>query len=109
MPTTEDTKKWKRARETVARDSSPLPESVPTPYKRLRAPDERTMNCARLRAHHDRTSPRQIKRRDSNDRKTKTKVPITDEDINKLFFERDILLDKLARRNDEIDMLRQDM
>ena len=35
-------------------------------------------------------------------RKTKTTKEVTADDLCKLFFERDILLDKLARRNDDI-------
>ena len=42
---TADTKRWRKARKTVPRDLSPLPESIPTPYKRVRAPDERAANC----------------------------------------------------------------
>ena len=58
-------------------------------------------------AHHDREAGENpIKRRKNSNRKSKTQVPVTDEDINKLFFERDVLLDKLARRDDDITALR---
>ena len=39
-------------------------------------------------------------------RKTRTAAVITAEDLNKLFYERDILLDKLTRRSDEVWRLR---
>ena len=45
---TADTKRWRKARKTVPRDLSPLPESIPTPYKRVRAPDERAACCQDL-------------------------------------------------------------
>ena len=39
-------------------------------------------------------------------RKTRTAAVITAEDLNKLFYERDILLDKLTRRSNEVLRLR---
>ena len=50
---TADTKRWRKARRTIPRDLSPLPESIPTPYKRLRAPDERAANCQDMRNRQD--------------------------------------------------------
>ena len=102
--TTADTKRWRKLLKNgnPCRDSSPLPESVAAPYKKPRAPDERKAACAKLKdwqlvQHPDRVP------RDNPIRKTRTDVELNAEQINKVFFERDILKDKLRRRNDEID------
>ena len=106
---TADTKRWRKARRTIPRDLSPLPESIPTPYKRVRAPDERAANCQYLQdRHHDKAvaEGRAVTPHLKATRKTRTVAEITAEDLNKLFYERDILLDKVARRSDEIRGLR---
>ena len=106
---TPDTKRWRKARKTVPRDLSPLPESIPTPYKRLRAPDERAANLQDLHIRHDNKAAaegRLITPHLKAHRKTRTVAEVTAEDLNKLFYERDILLDKLARRSDEVRGLR---
>ena len=106
---TPDTKRWRKARKTVPRDLSPLPESIPTPYKRLRAPDERAANLQDLHNRHDNKAAAEGRVITSNlkaRRKTRAVMEITAEDLNKLFYERDILLDQLARRNDEVLGLR---
>ena len=106
---TVDTKRWRKARKTAPRDLSPLPVSVPTPYKRLRAPDERAASCQDLQQRHHAEAAaegRVIESRAKANRKTKTNMEISAEDLNALFFERDILLDKLARRSDEARGLR---
>ena len=106
---TADTKRWRKARKTVPRDLSPLPESIPTPYKRVRAPDERAANCQDLQdRHYDKAAAegRVVTPHLKAHRKTRTVAEITAEDLNKLFYERDILLDKLARRSDEVLGLR---
>ena len=95
---TADTKRWRKARKTVPRDLSPLPESIPTPYKRLRAPDERAANCQDLQDRHYNAAAsegRVVTPHLKATRKTRTVAEITAEDLNKLFYERDILLDKL--------------
>ena len=46
-----DTKRWRKARQTTPRDLS-LPESIPTPYKRVQAPDERAASCQDLQDRH---------------------------------------------------------
>ena len=106
---TADTKRWRKALKTVPRDLSPLPESIPTPYKRVRAPDERAANCQKLRDYQDNKAAaegRVITPNLKAHRKTRTVAEITAEDLNKLFYERDILLDKLTRRSDEVLRLR---
>ena len=106
---TPDTKRWRKARKTVPRDLSPLPESIPTPYKRLRAPDERAANLQDLHNRHDNKAAaegRVITPNLKARRKTRTVMEITAEDLNKLFYERDILLDKLTRRSNEVLRLR---
>ena len=106
---TADTKRWRKARRTIPRDLSPLPESIPTPYKRLRAPDERAANCQDMHNRHDNKAAaegRVITPNLKAHRKTRTVTEITAEDLNKLFYERDILLDKLTRRSNEVLRLR---
>ena len=106
---TADTKRWRKARKTVPRDLSPLPKSIPTPYKRVRAPDERAANCQKLRDYQDNKAAaegRVITPNRKAHRKTRTVAEITAEDLNKLFYERDILFDKLTRRSDEVLRLR---
>ena len=106
---TADTKRWRKARKTVPRDLSPLPESIPTPYKRVRAPDERAACCQDLQdRHHNKAAAegRAITPNLKAYRKTRTVTEITAEDLNKLFYERDILLDKLTRRSNEVLRLR---
>ena len=106
---TADTKRWRKARQTIPRDLSPLPESIPTPYKRVRAPDERAASCQDLQdRHHNKAAAegRAITPNLKAHRKTRTAAEVTAEDLNKLFYERDILLDKLARRSDEVRGLR---
>ena len=106
---TADTKRWRKARRTIPRDLSPLPESIPTPYKRVRAPDERAACCQDLLDHHhDKAAAAGcvITPNLKAHRKTRTAAVITAEDLNKLFYERDILLDKLTRRSDEVLRLR---
>ena len=102
---TPDTKRWRKAWKTVPRDLSPLPESIPTPYKRLRAPDERAANCQDLHIRHDNKAAAEGRLITPNlkaHRKTRTVAEVTLEDMNKLFYERDILLDKLTRRSDKV-------
>ena len=106
---TADTKRWGKARKTVPRDLSPLPESIPTPYKRVRAPDERAACCQDLQdRHHNKAAAegRAITPNLKAHRKTRTVTEITAENLNKLFYERDILLDKLMRRSNEVLRLR---
>ena len=105
---TPNTKRWRKARKTAPRDLSPLPESIPTPYKRVRAPDERTANCQDLKDRHNdkATAEGRITPNRKAHRKTRTDAEVTAADFNKLFYERDILLDKLARRSDEVRGLR---
>ena len=106
---TADTKRWRKARRPIARDLGPLPESIPTPYKRVRAPDERAACCQDLLdRRHDKAAAegRVITPNLKPHRKTRTVTEITAEDLNKLFYERDILLDKLTRRSNEVLRLR---
>ena len=104
-----DTKRWRQAlRAPLCRDRSPLPESVPTPYKRLRAPDEHAHELELLewRAQRKREGrEKEWTRRPM--RRTKTDSAIAAEELNKLFYERDILKDKLRRRNEELAELRR--
>ena len=106
---TVDTKRWRKARKTAPRDLSPMPESIPTPYKKLRAPDQRTIHLQDMEARYQAKAAaegRDIQPREKAIRRTMTKVEVTAEDLNKVFFERGILLDKLARRSDEVRGLR---
>ena len=106
---TPDTKRWRKARKTVPRDLSPLPESIPTPYKRLRAPDEHAASLQDLHIRHDNKAAAEGRVFTPNlkaHRKTRTVTEITAEDLNKLFYERDILLDKFTRRSNEVLRLR---
>ena len=106
---TADTNRWRKARKTVPRDLSPLPESIPTPYKRVRAPDERAASCQDLQdCHHDKAAAegRVITPNLKARRKTRTVTEITAEDRTKLFYERGIILDKLTRRSNEVLRLR---
>ena len=83
---TADTKRWRKARRTIPRDLSPLPESIPTPYKRLRAPDERAANCQDMHNRHDNKAAaegRVITPNLKAHRKTRTAAVITAEDLNK--------------------------
>ena len=102
-----DTKCRRKAlRGGPCRDRSPLPESIETPYKRVRAPDERAWELADLERRH--TAARQGREKAFSKppmRKTKTDVKITAESLNKLFYERDVLKDKLRRRNEYIESL----
>ena len=102
--TTEATKYWRKLVKNgnPCRDSSPLPESVAAPYKKPRAPDERAEALAKLRRLHEERHPDRV-HRNKPIRKTRTNVELNAEQINKVFYERDILKDKLRRRNDEID------
>ena len=100
------TRRWRKAlRAGPCRDRSPLPESVPTPYKRIRAHDERedTLKDLENRREETRYKGREKKFTRPPMQKMKTKIKITAEDLNKLFYERDILKDKLRRRNEELE------
>ena len=75
----------------------------------MRAPDERAACCQDLQdRHHDKAAAegRVVKPRLKATRMTRTMAVITAEDLNKLFYERDILLDKLTRRSNEVLRLR---
>ena len=95
-------------RAPLCRDRSPLPESISTPYKRLRAPDERAHELELLELRRE--QKREGREKEWNRppmRRTKTDTAITAEELNKLFYERDVLKDKLRRRNEELDELRR--
>ena len=103
-----ETKRWRKVRKTSPRDLSPLPESIPTPYKKLRAPDDRAANCqdCKDRRVAEATAEGRTITPTRKWRKLKTTTKVTADELCKLFFERDILLDKLARRSDEVRGLR---
>ena len=104
-----DTKRWRQAlRAPLCRDRSPLPESIPTPYKRLRAPDERAHELELLESRREQQREGREKEWTRPPmRRTRTDTTVTAEELNKLFYERDILKDKLRRRNEELDELRR--
>ena len=101
------TKRWREVvRGPPCRDRSPLPESVPAPYKKLRAPDERSWVLESLEMRREQVRQEQGREKAYSKiptRRTKTDIAVTAEDLNKLFYERDILKDKLRRRNEELD------
>ena len=75
----------------------------------MRAPDERAACCQDLQdRHYEKAAAegRVITPSLKAHRKTRTVMEIMAEDLNKLFYERDILLDKLTRRSDEVLRLR---
>ena len=106
---------------------SPSQWSLDTPsWKRTRAPDDAEANKTAAAARRDENYKKKqhaIRKRARKDgeevpekkpRATKSEARLalgrntmlTKSDIRKLFFERDILLDKLARRSDEVRGLR---
>ena len=103
-----ETLRWrevlKRKATNPPRDSSPCPESIETPYAKVRCEEERVEEkekqydgrCAKWWA----TGMIGPLRKNSECRTAKTKYPLNGGHFNKLFFERDILQDKLKRRND---------
>ena len=114
IPAHADTLRWREVLKRKAthppRDSSPCPESVETPYTKVRCEEERIEE--KEKQYEGRCAKWWAKgfqgplRKNSECRTAKTKYPLNGGHFNKLFFERDILQDKLTRRNDEIAMLR---
>jgi len=108
----EDTRKWRRIskeQETEpTRDSSPMPEKVPTWYKRPRSIALWRIDCAALsakRAGARAAAGLPPSRVYNANRMAKTSFKLTGEHLIKIGFERDMLLDKLKRRNQRIAQL----
>ena len=108
------TAKWRRiAKEQAAeptRDSSPMPEHVPTCYVRPRSVALWRIDCAALSAKRAaaRAAAGQPPARVYNpNRMAKTSFKLTSEHLIKINYQRDILLDKLKRRNQRIAELEQ--
>ena len=108
------TRKWRRiVKEQAAeptRDSSPMPEHVPTWYVRPRSVALWRIDCAALSAKRaaKRVAAGQPPARVYNpNRMAKTSFKLTSEHLIKINYQRDILLDKLKRRNQRIVELEQ--
>jgi len=108
------TLKWreilKRKAKSPPRDLSPMPEHIETAYTRPRFEAERLAEKEKLsqqRAAKRAAEGKPPARKNAECRMSKTTYPMNAGHINKLFFERDILVDKLKRRNDQIKLLRE--
>ena len=108
----EATRKWRRiAKELEAspvRDSSPMPEHVPTWYVRPRSVALWRIDCAALSAKRaaKRAAAGQPPAMVYNpNRMAKTSFKLTGAHLIKIGYQRDVLLDKLRRRNERIAQL----
>ena len=99
----------KRKEHSPARDLSPMPESIPTAYSRPRFEEERLAEKEKLaeqRAQKRAAEGKEPSRKNAECRMSKTTYPMNAGHFNQLFFERDVLLDKVKRRSDEVKKLR---